>query len=237
MNGIEFITAFSAGILSFLSPCVLPLLPGYISFISGISIKEMQELSDKKRIHRGVILSTIFFVIGFSLVFIALGASATIFGKLLTQKFALFSKIAGVLIILFGFHVLGLLKLDFLHFQKKLDVPKIGIKYLSSFLLGVGFAFGWSPCIGPILAGILLFASQEETVTKGIMLLAVYSLGLAVPFIITAVSINLFLSFFNKIKKYYRAIEILAGVLLILMGILIFFGKLEYLIAFLPFLK
>lgn len=237
MDSVGIFTAFIAGVISFLSPCILPLIPGYISFISGVSIDEMKEFSNKKTVNRIVLLNTIFFTLGFSLVFILLGASATFFGKLLLQKMAFFSRAAGVLIIIFGFHMMGVIKLNFLYKHAGVKQKKIGIKYVSSFLLGMGFAFGWSPCAGPILAGILLYASQEQTVFKGIVLLTVYSLGIAIPFIITALSVNYFLMAFDKIKKYMRAVEIAAGVLLIFLGVLIFFGKLTIIFSWFPFLS
>jgi cytochrome c-type biogenesis protein len=197
----------------------------------------MKEYSEKKIINIAVLVNTLFFIAGFSIVFILLGASATFIGKIFVSHAQLFSKISGIIIILFGLHVLGVLKLKFLYYQKTVQQKKINIKYMSSLLLGMGFAFGWSPCVGPILAGILLFASQKETIYRGIMLLMVYSAGLAIPFIITALGINYFFVTFNKFKKYLRYAEYVAGIFLILLGILIFFRKLGYIISFMPFLS
>ncbi len=221
MPEVTLVAAFIAGLLSFLSPCVLPLIPAYISFIAGVSIEELTSEGNKPGLVFGAVFNSLFFVLGFSLVFIILGASASTLGKFFLGRLQLFSKLAGVVIILFGLHLCHLLPLKFLYYEKKLHLEKKPAGLLGSFLVGTAFAFGWTPCIGPILAGILAYAGTQETMYQGISLLAAYSLGLGLPFILTALSINAFLVFFDKIKKYFTYIEKASGVLLILVGLLI----------------
>src|SRR5690242_3620705 len=174
------LAAFLAGLLSFLSPCVLPLVPGYVSLISGASVEELQ--TPQRRMFRTVMLHSLTFVLGFSIVFIALGAVATGVGQVFNQYHSLLSKIAGVIVIIFGLHLTGILKIKALYADKRLHDVKGGSSALGSFAVGFAFAFGWTPCIGPILATILVLASAQGTVMKGVVLLAVYSMGLAVPF-------------------------------------------------------
>lgn len=218
---LSYLSAFSAGILTFISPCILPLIPGYLSFISGLSLNDLKTNSSK------ALLNTVLFTAGFSLVFIILGASATLLGKFLLNNLRLLSKIGGIIIIIFGLQIAGIFQLKFLNFEKRFHLHNLKTNLWSSFLIGILFGLGWSPCIGPILGSILLIASNQATVLQGIVLLAFYSLGLSLPFIITALAVNKFLSFFNFIKRYFRAIEITAGSLLILMGVLMVFGQLE----------
>src|SRR5450759_2232378 len=182
--------AFVAGLLSFLSPCVLPLVPGYVSLISGATVEDLQ--SSDRRMLRTVMLHSITFVLGFSVVFIALGAVATSVGQFANEYHSLLTKIAGVIIIVFGLHLTGLLKIKALYADKRLHDVKGGSSALGAFFVGFAFAFGWTPCIGPILAGILTLAAAEETVTKGMLLLAVYSAGLAVPFLLTSLGVDRF---------------------------------------------
>src|SRR5215468_1918125 len=178
------LAAFLAGLLSFLSPCVLPLVPGYVSLISGASVEELQ--TPQRRMLRTVMLHSLTFVLGFSVVFIALGAVATGVGQLANEYHNLLAKVAGIIVIIFGLHLTGLLKIKALYADKRMHDVKGGSSALGSFAVGFAFAFGWTPCIGPILATILLFASAQQTVIKGILLLAVYSMGLAVPFLLTS---------------------------------------------------
>lgn len=229
--------AFAAGLVSFLSPCVLPLIPGYISFVSGISIEEMKEETQGRAIGRRVFLNSCFFVLGFSTVFVLLGASATGIGKFLLARLDFFNKIAGAIIILFGLHVLGILKWNLLLREKRFEVRKKPLGWLGSLVVGATFAFGWTPCIGPVLAGILSYASTQETIRQGMLLLAFYSLGLGVPFLLTALGIQRFFHFFGKIKRWLRALEMGSGVLLILIGILIFTNRLTMLAGRLSFLN
>ncbi len=226
MSNISILAAFLAGVISFVSPCVLPLVPAYISFISGISIQELIQGEDKKRALKGVILNSLLFVAGFSLIFIGLGASATLIGQFLLSKMDTLAKIAGVIIAIFGLHTAGIFKIGFLNYEKRFQAKK-KIGPLGSFLVGLAFAFGWTPCVGPILAGILAVASTQETIKQGIFLLSSYSLGLGIPFILTGIGINRFFIIFGKLKKYFRWVEIISGALLVIVGALIFFGALQ----------
>ncbi|RCK77615.1 MAG: Cytochrome c-type biogenesis protein CcdA [Ignavibacteriae bacterium] len=239
MESISIFTAFLFGILSFISPCVLPIIPGYLSFISGLSLEQMQK-GDRKENLKKVLYNSIFFVLGFSVIFTLLGASATIIGQFLLSNLAIAGKIAGIFIVLLGIHLTGLIKLNFLNYEKRIHTQKKSFGIFGSFLVGLAFAFGWTPCIGPILAGILAIASQQETVYQGILLLSVYSLGLGIPFLITAVSLNAFFTLFDKVKRYFRIVEIVSGVLLIAVGILMVTDSLtiiaNYLIRLFPFL-
>lgn len=222
---VSIFAAFFAGIISFLSPCVLPLVPAYISFVTGISLEELRKEDQSSSLVWKTFLSSLFFVLGFTVVFVLLGASATWLGNALLTKLPLFTKIAGVLIIIFGLHLAGVFKISWLYKEKRFQGPQKAVNFVGAFLLGLAFAFGWTPCIGPILGAILAYASTQETVWKGILLLAIYSLGLGVPFLITALFINQFFKFFNRIKKYFHAIEIASGILLIFIGFLIMFNK------------
>ncbi|MGC8595483.1 MAG: cytochrome c biogenesis CcdA family protein [Candidatus Kryptoniota bacterium] len=239
LENVTVLTAFVFGVLSFVSPCVLPIVPGYLSFISGYSFDEMLN-SSRSELFKKVTLNSLLFVIGFSVVFVALGASATAIGKFLQEKFDLFAKIAGIVIILFGIHMTGIFKIKFLNYEKKFHSEK-KIGPFGSFVAGLAFAFGWTPCIGPVLAGILAIASQQDTVMKGIILLSVYSIGLGIPFLITSVSVNAFLSFFKKFSKYVRWVEIVGGILLIIVGVLIMTNSLQilssYFAKWFPFLS
>lgn len=220
---ITLLTAFTAGVISFLSPCVLPLIPGYISFVSGVSLEEVK--SRGGGIWRRVILSSGVFILGFSLVFILLGASATLIGRFLLSKISLFTKIGGAIVMLFGVHTTGLFRVRFLDYERRLHLRSNPLGLVGAFGVGVAFAFGWSPCIGPILATILMLASTQETVFKGSCLLATYSLGLGIPFMLTGVATGAFLKTLGKIKAHLRSLEILSGVFLIIVGALIFSGS------------
>ncbi len=240
MENIGLFTAFLFGILSFLSPCVLPLVPGYISFISGLSFEELREATSAKKFLVRTLLSSVFFVLGFSIVFVALGASATAIGKFLSENMNIISKIAGVIIILFGLHMTGVFKIKFLNYEAKLRLQGKRIGIIGAFLIGFAFAFGWTPCIGPVLATILVLASQQETIKQGILLLSVYSLGLGIPFILTSLSINFFFNWFSKVRRHLNVVEIVSGVILILLGVLIFTNSLgivsSYIMKLFPFL-
>jgi cytochrome c-type biogenesis protein len=229
------LAAFLAGVLSFLSPCVLPLVPGYVSLISGASVEELQ--SSERRILRTVMLHSLTFVLGFSVVFVALGAVATGLGQVVNQYHSLLSKIAGIVVIIFGLHLTGLLKIKALYADKRLHDVKGGASAMGSFAVGFAFAFGWTPCIGPILATILVLASAQGTVWKGVVLLAVYSLGLAVPFLLTSLGVDRFLAFYGRFRRHLHTVEVLSGVLLIAIGVLIFLNNLRLLSGYLSFLN
>lgn len=239
-TNISGFAAFVFGLISFISPCVLPLMPGYVSFISGKSIDGLiqEGKESKRRINPAILASSIAFVIGFSIVFIALGASATLIGQFLAKNFLLFAKIAGILIIIFGLHLAGLLPIRLLYREKRIQLNIRPAGFAGAVLIGMAFAFGWTPCIGPILGSILLLASQEQSVMSGVYLLGLYSLGLGIPFILTAIALDQFFRFFEKIRKYFHAIEIASGLLLVGIGLLIVFNKLSiiayYFVKILP---
>ena len=221
---VSLIAAFIAGLLSFVSPCVLPLVPGYLSFVSGVTLDEMRApgaAGASASSRRRVFISSLAFVIGFSLVFISLGASASFLGQFLMERLTLLSKVAGVIIIVFGLHTIGLFKIDWLYREKRLQTTGKPAGLLGALLVGIAFAFGWTPCIGPILAAILTVAGSRESIAEGVGLLAVYSAGLGVPFLVTALAVNQFFAAFARIRRYYHAIEIMSGALLIVIGVLI----------------
>jgi cytochrome c-type biogenesis protein len=229
------LAAFLAGILSFLSPCVLPLVPGYVSLISGATVEDQQ--SPERRMLRTVMLHSVTFVLGFSVVFIALGAVATGIGQVVNEYHSLLSKIAGIIVIIFGLHLTGILKIKALYADKRLHDVKGGSSAVGSFAVGFAFAFGWTPCIGPILATILVLAGAQQTVLKGIVLLAVYSLGLAVPFLLTSLGVDRFLSFYGRFRRHLHTVEVISGILLIAVGVLIFLNNLRLLSGYLSFLN
>jgi cytochrome c-type biogenesis protein len=229
--------AFLAGIISFLSPCVLPLVPGYVSLISGTSVEELQSGGDSRGVRATVLFSSAMFILGFSLVFVLLGAVATQLGHATRQYRGILTTIAGVIIILFGLHLTGLLKIRLLYSDKRMHSLGAGRTGAGAFLVGFAFAFGWTPCIGPILATILTFAATQSTVSKGIALLAIYSLGLAVPFLLTSLGIDRFLSFYGRFRRHLGTVERVSGVLLIVVGTLIVLHKFTILSGYLGFLN
>jgi cytochrome c-type biogenesis protein len=233
---VPITTAFLAGLLSFLSPCVLPLVPGYISLISGTGAETL-ESADNRRALGTVMLNSITFIIGFSIVFIMLGAGATVLGQLVGRFRRDLTFVAGLVIIVFGLHLTGLLKIKALYADKRMHDVKGGSSPLGAFLVGFAFAFGWTPCIGPILAGILTLAAAEETVTKGMALLAIYSAGLAVPFLLTSLGIDRFLAFYSRFRRHLHAVEVVSGVLLIAIGALVLTGRFTVLSGYLSFLN
>jgi cytochrome c-type biogenesis protein len=240
MGSVTLLAAFAAGLLSFISPCVLPLVPAYLSFISGISMDELKGSEKKAAMLGGVILNAIFFILGFSVVFVALGASATFLGRFLLARLTILSKIAGVIIVIFGLHMAGVFRIRTLYAEKRFQGRFAVRGPVGAFLIGIAFAFGWTPCIGPILAGILAIASTQETVGHGIVLLGAYSLGLGLPFFLAGLGINTFLSLFGRLKRHFRAVEIIAGLFLVVVGVLIFFNLFgvlsHYLVRWLPWL-
>ncbi len=220
-ENVSLMIAFTAGILSFVSPCVLPLIPSYVTYISGVSLEKLT-VGDDKGARWGTFIHSLAFVAGFSLIFIMLGASATMLGQFMAKNQVIMRKIGGVIVVALGIHFTGVINFGFLQQYKKMEFAAKPVGYLGSILVGMVFAAGWTPCIGPILASILLYASTSETMGRGIGLLAAYSLGLGIPFILSAIAINRFFRFFNGIKKYMRVISIISGVFLIIIGILIY---------------
>lgn len=235
---VTLLAAFAAGFLSFVSPCVLPLIPGYVSFVSGVSLEEMRGgggASSASR--RQVLVTSLFFVLGFSLVFTALGALGTAVGRFLMSNLPILSKIAGIVLVIFGLHTMGVFRLSWLESEKRVQTQRKPAGPIGAMLVGIAFAFGWSPCIGPILGGILAIAGSKQHVWEGVELLAVYSLGLGIPFLLTSIAINQFFAATARIRKHYHAIEMVSGALLIAIGVLIFTGKLAMIVAYLsPYL-
>jgi len=234
MNDISLPLAFLAGVLSFLSPCVLPLIPSYVSFITGISFKDLTVGQDRKKIHYLTMTNSIAFILGFSTVFIALGVSSSAVGSFFFQYVDMIRIIGGVLVIIFGLFIAGVLKLDFLMIQKKIYLSGKPAGYVGTFVVGMTFAAGWSPCIGPILGTILVYAGSKGSALYGFQLLAAYSLGLAVPFFLSALAINVFLSYSPKLARFMRVIMFISGLLLIIFGILLLTDQIRVLTRLLP---
>jgi cytochrome c-type biogenesis protein len=229
------LAAFVAGLISFLSPCVLPLVPGYVSLISGAGVEELK--SSDGHLLRKVMLNSAAFIIGFSIVFITLGAISTEVGQVLAQYKSLLSRIAGAVIILFGLHLTGIFQIKALLADTRLHALKGGSSPGGAFVIGFAFAFGWTPCVGPILAVVLGFAATQDTVWKGIVLLAIYSAGLAVPFILTSFGIERFLKFYNRFKFHMHAVEVASGALLIVLGVLLVLGRFSMISGYFSFLN
>ena len=219
--------AFVAGLLSFLSPCVLPLIPSYITYITGLSFADLQAEHTTRQVRLQAVLHSLAFIAGFTAVFVLLGASATAVGAFLQEQMGLIRKVGGVLIVLFGLHISGIFSLTMLLGEKRVNIRNKPAGFFGSFLVGIVFAAGWTPCIGPILASILMVAATEETVYQGIALLLVYSLGLGIPFFFSAVALHRFLVFFNRYRRYIRLMEIVTGVFLMIVGVLIFTNTLN----------
>jgi cytochrome c-type biogenesis protein len=225
MNGdVTYLAALIAGLVSFLSPCVLPLVPPYLVYLAGTSLERFADKEPEPRVKRETVLAATLFVLGFSTVFVALGASASVVGSLIRAYSGPLSTIAGIVIIVMGLHFLGITPIALLHRQKRLEVAKpVGL--WGAYVMGLAFAFGWTPCIGPILAAILTVAASEQTVTKGASLLAVYSLGLGIPFIIAAFAIEPFAAFLARFKKHLTRVEQAMGFALVLTGIAFLTGN------------
>jgi len=234
-ENVTLLAAFGAGILSFISPCVLPLIPGYLSYISGLSLDEMRgtpvaagggpavAVAVPAAVRRQVVLASLAFILGFTIVFVALGASATALGQYVMARLSILGKIAGAIVILFGLHTMGVLRIEWLYQEKRvLTSQQRPEGFLGAALVGMAFAFGWTPCLGPILAGILAVAATQDTVGQGVQLLSAYSIGLGVPFFATALAINRFFAAFARIRRHYHKIEIVSGALLVAIGVLIF---------------
>jgi cytochrome c-type biogenesis protein len=225
MHGdVTLVAALIAGLVSFLSPCVLPLVPPYLVFLAGTSLERFADQEPELRVKRETVAAALLFVLGFSTVFVALGASASVIGSLIRAYSGPLATIAGVVIIIMGLHFLGVTPIALLHRQKRLEVTKpVGL--WGAYVIGLAFAFGWTPCIGPILAAILAVAASEQTVAKGAGLLAVYSLGLGIPFIIAAFAIEPFAAFLARFKNYLHRVEQAMGALLVLTGIAFLTGS------------
>ena len=230
----ELFIAFGAGLISFLSPCVLPLIPGYISYVSGSSLNELIE---KKNIN---LIPIILFTVGFSIVFITFGAASTFLGQLLLQNSFELRILAGIIIVIFSLHIIGVINLKFLNYEKRIQTNN-NKNIFSPILIGAAFGFGWTPCIGPILGSILALAATEESINKGILLLFFYSLGLAIPFILSGYLIQRFLIFSKNFKKNINLVSKIGGIILLITGILILTNQLQslgyYILNIFPFLQ
>jgi cytochrome c-type biogenesis protein len=233
MSEIGYITAFLGGLLSFLSPCVLPLIPSYVSFITGVSFDELKK-GDKAHIKRLTLINSSAFVLGFSTVFILLGVSSSYVGRFFAIYYDHIRIISGIIIIVFGLYVMGIFKLNFLAADKRVHLQSKPRGHFGSFIVGLTFGAGWTPCIGPILGSILLIASTTGSAMQGFKLLLVYSLGLAIPFLATSLAINSFLSHFEVIQKYMRHIMITSGLLLIAFGVILLMDKVYLLLSIAP---
>lgn len=236
MNDVTFPLAFLAGVLSFLSPCVLPLVPSYVSFITGFSFESLTSASgaDKRRIRSVTMKNSAAFIIGFSTIFIALGASSSFIGRALLQYQDAIRIAGGVLIIVFGLFISGILKLDFLMRERKFHLQGRPAGYLGAFAIGMTFAAGWTPCIGPMLGTILLYATTKGSALYGIQLLSVYSVGLAVPFFLSALAINSFLLYSRRLLRYMRIIMFVSGLVLVAFGVLLLSNRVRLIAALFP---
>lgn len=219
---ITYVGAFIAGLLSFLSPCVLPLIPSYITYITGLSFSDLDAERPSHLVRRQTMLHSLSFIGGFTVVFVLLGASATYIGTFLQSHMELVRKVGGILIIVFGVHVTGLVPLKWLLGERRMSLKHKPAGFLGSFLVGLAFAAGWTPCIGPILASILMIAATEEKVAQGIVLLLLYSIGLGIPFLLSSLAMHRFIILFNRFKKHIRLFEITTGFFLMLVGLLIY---------------
>jgi cytochrome c-type biogenesis protein len=234
MKDVSFPLAFLAGIFSFLSPCVLPLVPSYVSFITGVSFEDLKEGTDRKKIRFLTITNSLAFICGFSMVFVALGASSSEVGKFFFNYQDWIRIVGGVLVIFFGLFVSGIIKMDFLTRERKFHVSGKPAGYIGSFFVGMTFAAAWTPCIGPILGTILLYASSHGSAAYGFKLLLAYSLGLALPFFLSSLMFNTFLTYSAKIRKYMRVVMLSSGALLIVFGILLLTNNVRLLTSLFP---
>ena len=223
-GSVSFGLAFLAGLVSFLSPCVLPLVPSYLTFVTGMTVDELTQ-SGRDSARRHAMLHSALFVLGFSLVFMALGATATVLGATLRRALPLVQQIGGVAIVLFGLYMLGVLRLPWLMRERRMHLASKPAGKAGTVLVGVAFGAGWTPCVGPVLASILLYAGMKATMAKGMLLLGAYALGLGVPFFIAAVGLNWYLAGAQRVKRWLRPIEITAGALLVVVGVLLFSGR------------
>ena len=231
----SLIGAFFAGLVSFLSPCVLPLVPGYVSMISGVGVEELK--APQANLMRRVMVNSVAFILGFSAVFIVEGLAATELGSALGLYKHTLARVAGVVIIIFGLHLTGIFKIKALYTDARLHSVKGASTLIGAFVIGFAFAFGWTPCLGPILTAILTLASEQDTLVKGGTLLAVYSLGLAVPFLLTSLLMERFLKFYSRFRSHMHALEVASGGLLIALGILLMIGRFTLISSWLSFLN
>lgn len=225
-GSIGITAAFIAGVLSFLSPCVLPLVPAYLSYISGSSIEELKSSKNISVIWRTGMRS-ITFVLGFSVIFVLIGAGATWLGQFLAEKLDILTKAAGVVVFIFGLHTIGFFRIKALYAEKRFHILPKNAGFFGAFLIGMMFALGWTPCIGPVLSGIIALAANSGTIHQGILLLVIYSLGLGIPFIAAGFAASTIMNYLSGIKKHFRIVEIASGVILMIIGVMIFTGSFQ----------
>lgn len=230
---ISLIAAFSAGLLSFVSPCVLPLVPSYISYITGLSVEQLTDASERVKFKKAIVLNSLLFIAGFSSVFIAFGASASLLGQVLITYQDHIRRFGGALIVVFGLYLLGILNLSFLKMEHRFQFRSRPAGYLGSFLIGVAFAAGWTPCVGPVLGSILLYASTTDSLVSGVVLLTSYSLGLGLPLFLTALGVDRFLAYFKQARAYLWGVSTVSGVLLVVVGVMIYANSLTVVTSFL----
>jgi cytochrome c-type biogenesis protein len=234
ISQISIFAAFSAGLLSFISPCVLPLVPSYLSYITGLSVENLAKVEERERFKSAILLNALLFIAGFSTVFIAFGASASLIGQVLYEYQDVIRKIGGILIIIFGLYLLGMLKLNIFMTERRLvHFESRPVGYLGSFLIGTAFAAGWTPCVGPVLGTILAYASTTESMSGGVMLLSAYSFGLGLPFFLSAFGMDTFLSYFKSFRTYLGGVSFVSGGLLVLVGLMIFTDSVTLFTSFL----
>ncbi|PYQ55989.1 MAG: cytochrome C biogenesis protein [Acidobacteria bacterium] len=226
---IGLFTAFIAGLASFISPCVLPIVPGYLSFISGVNVAQLKGEEAPTHVMRRIFIMSVVFVLGFSTVFVSLGAAATLVGYYLQQYKRALAVVGGAIVIVLGLHTAGLVKIPWLLYEKRAEMRTRPLGLPGAYLVGLAFGFGWTPCIGPILGGILVYASQQETMAQGVVLLSSYSAGLGIPFILSGLAINRFFKASGTLKRHMHAVEVASGVLLVAVGVLLMSNRLELL--------
>ncbi len=231
-QNLSIFVSLSAGLLSFLSPCILPLLPSYISYITGISFERFKEIESNKKLRNIAAIHSLFFILGFSIIFVALGISITYLGSFFGINQVVLRRVGGILVILFGLHITGILNIKFFQFEKKAQLKTRPIGYFGSVLIGMVFAAGWTPCMGPILSSILIYATTSGDIKRAVVLLIFYSLGLGIPFFISSILINNFLLYFNKAKTFMKYIPVISGIFLIIVGILIFTGDFATIVGY-----
>jgi cytochrome c-type biogenesis protein len=228
-DSVSLFGAMLAGLISFISPCVLPIVPGYLSFISGVNMAELKDGERPAGLARRVGITSLAFVLGFSTVFVALGAAATMVGYYLQQYKRELGMIGGVVIIILGLHTAGILPIKWLLYEKRAEVKTRPLGLIGAYVVGLAFAFGWTPCIGPILGAILLYASQQATVSEGVLLLMAYSAGLGIPFVLSGLAINGFFAAFGRIRRHMKVVEYVSGALLVGVGLLLVTDRLAVL--------
>jgi cytochrome c-type biogenesis protein len=233
ITNISLVAAFSAGLLSFVSPCVLPLVPSYISYITGLSIEQLTDATVRSKFKKSIIVNALLFIAGFTAVFVSFGASASFIGQALITYQDHIRRIGGILIIVFGLYLLGVLNISFLKMEHRFQFRSRPVGYVGSFLIGVAFAAGWTPCVGPVLGTILLYASTTDSMLNGVLLLTSYSLGLGLPLFLTALGVDRFLAYFKQARLYLWGVSTVSGVLLIIVGVMIYANTLTMITSFL----